>query len=71
MDTLNWSVVVITIKLMFVTCSDSETIDLNVFQFQTQLIHSDDSQSETIIEVNLRHPGKHDRNIVSILGSQL
>ncbi|KAJ1522963.1 hypothetical protein ONE63_002100 [Megalurothrips usitatus] len=29
----------------------------------TQLIHSDNSQSETVIEVNLRHPGKHDRNI--------
>ncbi|CAK9808868.1 Superoxide dismutase [Cu-Zn] B [Anthophora quadrimaculata] len=29
----------------------------------TQLIHQDGSQSETIIEVKLRHPGKHDRNI--------
>lgn len=29
----------------------------------TQLIHSDNSQSDTVIEVNLRHPGKHDRNI--------
>ncbi|XP_012172349.1 uncharacterized protein LOC100643910 isoform X1 [Bombus terrestris] len=29
----------------------------------TQLIHHDGSQSETIIEIKLRHPGKHDRNI--------
>ncbi|XP_034232585.1 uncharacterized protein LOC117640300 [Thrips palmi] len=29
----------------------------------TQLIYSDNSQSDTVIEVNLRHPGKHDRNI--------
>ncbi|XP_020297647.1 uncharacterized protein LOC109862119 isoform X2 [Pseudomyrmex gracilis] len=29
----------------------------------TQLVYKDGSQSETIIEVNLRHPGKHDRNI--------
>ncbi|XP_076244983.1 uncharacterized protein Rsod [Calliopsis andreniformis] len=28
-----------------------------------QLIHRDGSQSETVIEVKLRHPGKHDRNI--------
>ncbi|XP_034178940.2 uncharacterized protein Rsod isoform X1 [Osmia lignaria lignaria] len=28
-----------------------------------QLVHRDGSQSETIIEVKLRHPGKHDRNI--------
>ncbi|XP_017091861.2 uncharacterized protein Rsod [Drosophila bipectinata] len=28
----------------------------------TQLIHSDGSQSETVIEVKLRHPGKNDRN---------
>jgi len=31
---------------------------------QTQLVYKDGSQSETVIEVNLRHPGKHDRNIV-------
>ncbi|XP_076765114.1 uncharacterized protein LOC143432228 [Xylocopa sonorina] len=29
----------------------------------TQLIHHDGSQSDTIIEVKLRHPGKNDRNI--------
>ncbi|XP_011873780.1 PREDICTED: uncharacterized protein LOC105565305 [Vollenhovia emeryi] len=29
----------------------------------TQLVYKDGSESETIIEVNLRHPGKHDRNI--------
>ncbi|XP_058804660.1 uncharacterized protein LOC131671891 [Phymastichus coffea] len=29
----------------------------------TQLIYNDGSQSDTIIEVNLRHPGKHDRNV--------
>ncbi|BES96735.1 Copper/zinc superoxide dismutase (SODC) [Nesidiocoris tenuis] len=29
----------------------------------TQLIHSDGSSSDTIMEVNLRHPGKHDRNV--------
>ncbi|XP_025262110.1 uncharacterized protein LOC105249019 [Camponotus floridanus] len=29
----------------------------------TQLVYKDGSQSETVIEVNLRHPGKHDRNI--------
>ncbi|XP_044594717.1 uncharacterized protein LOC123272119 isoform X2 [Cotesia glomerata] len=29
----------------------------------TQLIYKDNSQSETIIEVNLRHPGERDRNI--------
>ncbi|KAJ8686259.1 hypothetical protein QAD02_022053, partial [Eretmocerus hayati] len=29
----------------------------------TQLIYNDGSQSDTIIEVNLRHPGKYDRNI--------
>ncbi|XP_050455769.1 uncharacterized protein LOC126853760 [Cataglyphis hispanica] len=29
----------------------------------TQLVYKDGSQSETMIEVNLRHPGKHDRNI--------
>ncbi|KAB0794972.1 hypothetical protein PPYR_11811 [Photinus pyralis] len=28
-----------------------------------QLIYSDGSQSDTIIEINLRHPGKHDSNI--------
>lgn len=31
----------------------------------TQLIHSDGSKSDTIIEVKLRHPGKNDRNMVS------
>lgn len=30
----------------------------------TQLIHSDGSKSDTTIEVNLRHPGHNDRNIV-------
>lgn len=34
---------------------------------QTQLIHYDGSASDTIIEVNVRHPGKMDRNIVSML----
>ena len=29
----------------------------------TQLVHQDGSQSETLIEVKLRHPGKHNRNI--------
>ncbi|XP_014088313.2 uncharacterized protein Rsod [Bactrocera oleae] len=29
----------------------------------TQLIHTDGSQSETVIEVKLRHPGKNDRNM--------
>lgn len=29
----------------------------------TQLIHNDGSQSDTIVEVNLRHPGVHDRNV--------
>lgn len=29
----------------------------------TQLVHRDGSQSETVIEVKLRHPGKHDRNV--------
>lgn len=29
----------------------------------TQLIHSDGSQSETILEVKLRHPGVNDRNL--------
>lgn len=33
----------------------------------TQLIGSDDSQSDTIIEVKLRHPGVNDRNLVKIL----
>ncbi|XP_034664777.1 uncharacterized protein LOC117899105 isoform X1 [Drosophila subobscura] len=28
----------------------------------TQLIHNDGSQSETVIEIKLRHPGKNDRN---------
>uniref|UniRef100_A0A146LIY5 Superoxide dismutase copper/zinc binding domain-containing protein n=1 Tax=Lygus hesperus TaxID=30085 RepID=A0A146LIY5_LYGHE len=28
----------------------------------TQLIHSDGSASDTTIEVNLKHPGRHDRN---------
>ncbi|XP_030370724.1 uncharacterized protein LOC115621265 [Scaptodrosophila lebanonensis] len=28
----------------------------------TQLVHNDGSQSETVIEVKLRHPGKNDRN---------
>lgn len=32
----------------------------------TQLIHKDGSHSDTIIEVKLRHPGKNDRNVVSI-----
>ncbi|XP_062551258.1 uncharacterized protein LOC134216338 [Armigeres subalbatus] len=31
----------------------------------TQLIGNDGSQSDTIIEVNLRYPGKHDRNMTS------
>jgi hypothetical protein len=34
--------------------------------FQTQLVYNDGSKSETVIEVNLRHPGKHDRNVVNI-----
>jgi hypothetical protein len=34
--------------------------------FQTQLVYNDGSKSETVIEVNLRHPGKHDRNVASI-----
>ncbi|XP_043268911.1 uncharacterized protein Rsod isoform X2 [Venturia canescens] len=29
----------------------------------TQLIYKDNSQSETVIEVKLRHPGNHDRNV--------
>ncbi|XP_053977399.1 uncharacterized protein LOC128875655 isoform X1 [Hylaeus volcanicus] len=29
----------------------------------TQLVYRDGSQSETVIEVKLRHPGKHDRNV--------
>ncbi|XP_014242345.1 uncharacterized protein LOC106662638 [Cimex lectularius] len=29
----------------------------------TQLIHIDGSSSDTVIEVNVRHPGKHDRNV--------
>lgn len=29
----------------------------------TQLVYNDGSKSETVIEVNLRHPGKHDRNV--------
>ncbi|KAF5278486.1 hypothetical protein FQA39_LY05975 [Lamprigera yunnana] len=28
-----------------------------------QLIYNDGSQSDTIVEINLRHPGKHDSNI--------
>ena len=35
--------------------------------FQTQLIYRDNSQSETIIEVKLRHPGENDRNIVCFI----
>lgn len=31
----------------------------------TQLIHADGSKSDTSIEVNLRHPGENDRNVVS------
>lgn len=31
----------------------------------TQLIHNDGSKSDTIVELNLRHPGVHDRNVVS------
>lgn len=33
----------------------------------TQLIHRDGSKSDTIIEVNLRHPGENDRNLVCFL----
>ncbi|XP_046993173.1 uncharacterized protein LOC124605492 isoform X1 [Schistocerca americana] len=29
----------------------------------TQLIYNDGSKSDTVIEVNLRHPGKNDRNV--------
>ncbi|KAJ4431919.1 hypothetical protein ANN_20526 [Periplaneta americana] len=29
----------------------------------TQLVYNDDSKSDTVIEVKLRHPGKHDRNL--------
>ncbi|KAK9501516.1 hypothetical protein O3M35_012226 [Rhynocoris fuscipes] len=29
----------------------------------TQLIHNDGSSSDTVIEVNVRHPGMHDRNV--------
>ncbi|XP_017889745.1 uncharacterized protein LOC108630767 [Ceratina calcarata] len=29
----------------------------------SQLVHQDGSHSETVIEVKLRHPGKHDRNV--------
>lgn len=32
----------------------------------TQLIHSDGSQSDTVIEVKLQHPGENDRNVVSV-----
>lgn len=31
----------------------------------TQLVHSDGTTSDTVIEVNLRHPGINDRNTVS------
>lgn len=33
----------------------------------TQLIYNDGSQSDTTIEVKLRHPGTRDRNVVRIL----
>lgn len=33
----------------------------------TQLIHNDGSKSDTVVEINLRHPGKFDRNVVSII----
>lgn len=36
----------------------------DIVQLQMQLVYKDGSESETIIEVNLRYPGKHDRNIV-------
>lgn len=32
----------------------------------TQLIHNDGSQSDTVIEIKLRHPGKNDRNMVGL-----
>lgn len=41
-------------------------ISLNMY-LQRQLINTDGSASDTTIEVKLRHPGKHDRNIVSIV----
>ena len=34
------------------------------FMRMTQLIHFDGSSSDTVIEINLRHPGKNDRNKV-------
>lgn len=30
---------------------------------QTQLVYNDGSKSDSVIEVNLRHPGKQDRNL--------
>lgn len=30
----------------------------------TQLIHNDGGHSDTVIEIKLRHPGEHDRNMV-------
>lgn len=40
---------------------------IQYFTLQRQLIHFDGSASDTTIEVKLRHPGKNDRNIVSVL----
>ncbi|XP_047110560.1 uncharacterized protein LOC124787741 isoform X3 [Schistocerca piceifrons] len=38
--------------------------DANGFHIHvTQLIYNDGSKSDTVIEVNLRHPGKNDRNV--------
>lgn len=36
----------------------------------TQLVHSDGAKSDTLIEVNLRHPGINDRNTVSKLNNE-
>lgn len=32
----------------------------------TQLVYRDGSTSDTVIEIKLRHPGKFDRNVVSV-----
>lgn len=37
------------------------------FPLQTQLVHVDGSKSDTVIEVNLRHAGKQNRNVVRFL----
>jgi len=59
-----WKLCLVTVTAIFIYNFHMQPL-FSPF-FQTQLVYNDGSKSETVIEVNLRHPGKHDRNVVNI-----